>query len=244
MNRFALFASTCLMIAPSVALAQGRTPMPATDQAPAASTASTPAVGAAVFDSAGVQIGTIDSITPQAIVLAVGATKIAVPPTAIGASPKGLAMAMTKADLEAAQAQQQAQAQTAVKSRLVAGTAVNGLGGAQLGTIKSATDQAVTLTTPKGDVQLPVSGFTADATGKVVVGLTQAQLDTAMAGAGAATTGTAAAAGSSTTGTTTAGTTPTGASTTTTAGESTPAATTTTTTAKATTTKTKRKSRK
>ena len=179
MTRFALIAGSCLSLIPAAAVAQSREPMPA--PAPAAATA-TPTVGATVLDSAGVSIGTIASITPQAIVLDMDGTKIAVPPTSVGATAKGLAMAMTKADLQAAQAQQQAAAQ----SRLVAGAAVAGLNGAPVGTIKSTSGDMVTMTTGKGDVVLPATGFTANATGQLIIGMTQAQLDAAMGGAGSA----------------------------------------------------------
>lgn len=185
MKRFALIAGSCLSLIPAAAVAQSREPMPA--PAPAAATA-TPTVGATVLDSAGVSIGTIASITPQAIVLDMDGTKIAVPPTSVGATAKGLAMAMTKADLQAAQAQQQAAAKAAVQSRLVAGAAVAGLNGAPVGTIKSTSGDMVTMTTGKGDVVLPATGFTANATGQLIIGMTQAQLDAAMGGAGSATT--------------------------------------------------------
>lgn len=183
MTRFALIAGSCLSLIPAAAVAQSREPMPA--PAPAAATA-TPTVGATVLDSAGVSIGTIASITPQAIVLDMDGTKIAVPPTSVGATAKGLAMAMTKADLQAAQAQQQAAAKAAVQSRLVAGAAVAGLNGAPVGTIKSTSGDMVTMTTGKGDVVLPATGFTANATGQLIIGMTQAQLDAAMGGAGSA----------------------------------------------------------
>jgi hypothetical protein len=184
MIRTTLLAGAALALFPAAALAQTAPATPAT-------AAKTPTVGATVLDSNGATIGTVVSITPQAIVLDVSGTKIAVPPAAIGSTPKGFAMAMTKEALQAAQAQQQAAAQAAVKSRLVAGAPVAGLNGAPVGTIKSTSNDMVTLTTSKGEVTLPASGFTANATGQLIIGLTQAQLDAAISGNGGATTSTA-----------------------------------------------------
>ncbi|USU05771.1 hypothetical protein NF699_03475 [Sphingomonadaceae bacterium OTU29LAMAA1] len=190
-----------LMMVPAAALAQqatpGRAALPASAPAQAATsadaTATAPTVGATIYDSAGVALGTVASITPQAIVLNTGTAQVPVPPTSIGKTDKGFAMAMTKADLDAAVASSQAQAQAAVKAKLTPGTAVSGLNGASLGTIKTADDQFVTVTTAKGDVKLPIAGFSADASGKVIVGITADQLAAATAGAsaGAATSGAA-----------------------------------------------------
>ena len=55
--------------------------------------------------------------------------------------------------------------------------------GVALGTIKAADAQFVTLTTAKGDVKLPIAGFSADASGKIVAGITADQLAAATTGA-------------------------------------------------------------
>ena len=183
-----------LMMVPAAALAQQAQPaagqpaagqttptQPAAGAATAGSTA--PTVGATIYDSAGVSLGTVASITPQAVILNTGTAQVPVPPASIGKTDKGFAMAMTKADLDAAVASSQAQAQAAVKAKLTPGTSVSGLNGATLGTIKAADAQFVTVTTTKGDVKLPIAGFTADASGKVIVGITAEQLAAATAGA-------------------------------------------------------------
>ena len=183
MIRNLLIASATIALVPAAAMAQSRTPMPAT-----AAALPTPTVGATVLDSAGTPIGKIASITPQAIVLDVDGNKIAVPPTSVGGTAKGLKMAMTKQALLDANAQQQAAAKAAVQARLTAGAPVADLNGAPIGTIKSTTDDMVTMTTSKGDVTLPASGFTANATGQLIIGMTQAQLNAAMGTSGTATT--------------------------------------------------------
>lgn len=190
MHILALTTASLLMLpAAAHAQAQPAQTTPASAAAPAsgqtAPAAATPTVGATIYDSAGVALGTVASITPQAVILNTGTAQVPVPPISIGKTDKGFAMAMTKADLDAAIASAQAQSAAALKARLVAGTAVSGLNGATLGTVKAADEQFVTLTTAKGDVKLPVSGFTADATGKVMVGLTAEQLDAATSGAAA-----------------------------------------------------------
>ncbi|MDQ2892340.1 MAG: hypothetical protein M3R64_04505 [Pseudomonadota bacterium] len=196
-SRIALIAGGCLSLIPATALAQ-TAPVTAPAAAPTA-----PTVGATVLDSAGTPIGTIASITPQAIVLDMDGTKIAVPPASVGATAKGLAMAMTKASLQAAQAQQQAQAKAALQSRLVAGTAVSGIEGAAIGTIKANDGSLVTLTTSKGEVKLPTNGFTMNQSGQVMIAMTEAQFAAAVSGATGAATGNTTATGNPATSTST-----------------------------------------
>lgn len=184
MMRIAFTAAACLALAPAAAFAQA--------EATATATAKTPSVGTTVLDSDGIAIGTVASISPQAIVLDVAGTKIAVPPTSIGSTPKGFAMAMTKQALVDAQAQQAAAAKAAVQARLTAGAAVAGLNGAPVGTIKATSGDMVTLTTSKGEVTLPATGFTTNATGQLIIGMTAEQLGAAIS-ASAGTTAEAAA---------------------------------------------------
>lgn len=173
----------------------GRTPMPnATAEAQAtAQTTPTPAAGAkpviavgtTVYDPAGGTVGTIEAVSAEAVTLSTGTTKVALPTTAFGTSEKGTAIGMTKVELEAAAASAAASASSALKSQLVAGAQVYGQSGATLvGTVKEASADLVTLTTPKGDVRLPVAGF-ASSGGKIVIGMTAAEFDAAVAGAAA-----------------------------------------------------------
>ncbi|HVF94028.1 MAG TPA: hypothetical protein VM900_06910 [Sphingomonas sp.] len=182
MNYSSIFAIAAVALVPAAVHAQQAAPAAA---APAA--AATPTVGAAVFDSAGVEIGKIESVANGAVIVASPTGKISLPATSIGQSAKGLAIGMTKADLDAAAQQAQAAASGALASKLVAGTAVGSVDGTTtLGTIKSADAQFVTLTTAKGDVKLPVAGFAAGPSGNVILGMTKAQFDAAIGGAVAA----------------------------------------------------------
>lgn len=150
-------------------------------QTPPASTAT--AVGATVYDPAGGVVGTVSSVTADAVVISTGAHDVAVPPASVGSGAKGPTMAMTKAQLDAAFMQQQDQAAAAMKAQLVPGAAVFGSDGAmQVGTIKAADAQYVTLTTPKGEAKLPIAGFSTGPKG-LVIGMTAAQLSAAIGGA-------------------------------------------------------------
>jgi hypothetical protein len=176
----------------------GRTPMaapPAEAQA-TAQAAPTPApgakpvitVGTTVYDPAGGTVGTIEAVSADAVTLSTGTTKVALPASAFGTSEKGTAIGMTKVELEAAAASAAASASTALQSQLVTGAQVYGQTGTTvIGTVKEKTADLVTLSTPKGDVRLPVSGFAAS-DGKIVIGMTAAEFDAAVAGSAAAST--------------------------------------------------------
>lgn len=174
-------AIATLALTSAPALAQTAAPAPAAPAATAPATA-TPTVGAMVYDPTGGDVGTVTQLTPEAAVIDTGAHKAAVPLSAFSTTPKGLTITLTKVQLDEAAAAQQAQAATQLKSLLVTGTQVRGSGGTPVGTIKAVTDQAVTLTTPKGDVALPVAGFGQDANG-LIIGMTSAQLDAAISAA-------------------------------------------------------------
>lgn len=163
---------------PALAAAQTTAPAaPAAGQAaPAATTA--PTVGATVSDQAGVAVGTVVTVAPEAVVIDTGTNKVPVPPSAIGSNAKGLYMAMTKAQLDAAAAQAKAQAAAA----LTTGAAVKSSDGQQLGTIKAADAQFVTVTTATGDVRLPANAFGTGPDG-VKIGLTAAQFTQAVSAA-------------------------------------------------------------
>jgi len=63
-------------------------------------TASDLAVGAAIADSKGVQVGYIKSIDPDGVVVATVGGQVKVPSDALGKNQKGLLIGMTKADFD------------------------------------------------------------------------------------------------------------------------------------------------
>lgn len=198
MKRYLLLAAAAVA-APMGATAQTAAP------APAAVTVTT---GATVYDTSGGVVGTIASTDGTNAVIDTGTVKAAIPLTSLGKGAKGPVLAMTKAQLDAAAGQQQAQASAEFKSKLVAGATVYGTGGASLGTIKSVDASGITLTTANGEAKLPASGFGPGPQG-ITLGMSADQLAAAMNAAapastsGAATEPTATGASTATTGTTT-----------------------------------------
>ena len=173
----------------AIALLTSLVAMPATAQTtppavPGAATRmpSPPAVGASVVDTAGAAVGTIESITGDLAVINTGTNKVGYPLASMTAGPNGPIIAMTKVQLDASFVEQQAKAKTDLAAKLVAGTQVFASDGTtQLGTIKAADAQFVTVTAASGDVRLPVNGFASGATG-VVVGLSAADFAKATGG--------------------------------------------------------------
>jgi preprotein translocase subunit YajC len=180
-KHFAILALASAALIPGAALAQAAAPAPAAGQAaPAAGAAVT--TGATVYDTSGGVVGTVESTDGTNAVVNTGSVKAAIPLTSLGSGAQGPVLAMTKAQLEAAAGQQQAQATADFKAKLTPGATVYGTGGAQLGTIKSVDASGVTLTTADGDAVLPVTGFGPGPQG-ILLGMTAAQLKAAMAGA-------------------------------------------------------------
>jgi preprotein translocase subunit YajC len=182
-KHFAVFAFASAALVPGAALAQAPAQAPAT--APAAGAAVT--TGATVYDTSGGVVGTVESTDGTNAVVNTGTVKAAIPLTSLGKGAQGPVLAMTKAQLEAAAGQQQAQASADFKAKLVPGATVYGTGGTQLGTIKSVDASGVTLTTADGDAVLPVTGFGPGPQG-ILLGMTAEQLKAAMTAAAPAAT--------------------------------------------------------
>lgn len=183
MKHFAVFALASAAALPGSALAQAAAPA----QAPATGGAAV-TTGATVYDTSGGVVGTVESTDGTNAVVNTGTVKAAIPLTSLGKGAQGPVLAMTKAQLEAAAGQQQAQASADFKSKLVPGATVYGTGGSQLGTIKSVDASGVTLTTADGPVVLPTTGFGPGPQG-VMLGMTAAQLKAAMTAAGGGSAG-------------------------------------------------------
>ena len=168
-----LLLCTSLLAAPAF----GQTATPAAP--PAASTATQVKAGSTVYDASGGEVGTVDQVNGAVVIVNTGTNKVGVPVGNFSIGPKGPVLGSTKAELDAAAVQGAAQAKAQLQSLLVAGTPVRGTGGAVLGTVKAVNDQDVTVTTDRGEVRLPTSGFAARPEG-LVVGITAAQLEAAV----------------------------------------------------------------
>jgi siroheme synthase len=164
----------------ATALISGTAAMPllaqtATTAAPA--TASVTA-GATVLDTKGGSVGTVASVANNVAVVDTGTVKAGIPTSAFAQGDKGLVIAMTKAELEAAAQGSQAQ----VAAAITAGAAVADTSGAAVGKIDSVDGGFAVVATPNAKVRLPKTAFAKGPNG-LVIGMTLAQLEAAAKGA-------------------------------------------------------------
>lgn len=180
------FIATALLLGTAAAPAALAQTAPATPApAPVAQTAPQgPAVGVTVKDTAGADVGTIEAINGDLAVINTGTNKVSYPLNAMTPTPTGPIIALTRAELDASFAEQQAKAAAELQTRLAAGTEVFARDGTtKLGTIKAVDAEFVTLTTTAGkDVRLPRGGFATGRTG-LVIGMTAPEFTAATAGA-------------------------------------------------------------
>jgi len=169
-------AGSAILAAP--AFAQASQTQPAAT-APAAANVT---VGAAVVDTKGQPVGTIESVSGANAVLSTGNAKASIPVSSFAKGPSGLVIGISKADLEAQVAQ-------ATKPQQIdVGMAVSGPGGAPVGKIDAVNGDMVTVATANTKAQLPKTAFAQGANG-LVIGMTAAQLDAAAKAAAASQSG-------------------------------------------------------
>ncbi|MBM3929037.1 MAG: hypothetical protein FJ335_11365, partial [Sphingomonadales bacterium] len=120
------FIATALLLGTAAAPAALAQTAPATPApAPAAQTAPQgPAVGVTVKDTAGADVGTIEAINGDLAVINTGTNKVSYPLNAMTPTPTGPIIALTRAELDASFAEQQAKAAAELQTRLAAGTEV------------------------------------------------------------------------------------------------------------------------
>lgn len=172
---FATAAALTLSAAPAYAQS-------APAAAPAATSQASVTVGAVVKDTAGGEVGRIESVEGGNAVLDTGTNKVSVPLSSFATGPSGPIMAMTKAQVDqaASSAQQQAQASASAEAAqaVTQGATVRDTAGGEVGTIKSVDAQFALVDTSKNQVRLPLSAFAAGPNGPVI-GMTKAELDAA-----------------------------------------------------------------
>ncbi len=152
-------------------------PVPAAAQADANFSA-----GAKVSDTQSGEVGTITSVDGDFVILKTDKHEVRLPKTSFTAHQGGFIMAMTRAQVNAAVEQTQAQA----ASTLVAGALVHGNEGGTVGTIDAIDDQFATIKLTSGKlVRLP-RGAIAAGTNGALIGMTVAELEAAANAAGAA----------------------------------------------------------
>jgi hypothetical protein len=137
--------------------------------------------GAIVYDPAGAEAGTIESIKGDSVILSTGTNKLSVPPASFAVGAKGPVIAATRAQLDTAAGASADQAKAAVMAKIVPGAQIRGLTGQTvIGAVKSVEGDLVLVTTPKGDVKVPSTAFRTDTSG-LVLGMTAVDFDAAVA---------------------------------------------------------------
>ncbi|KPF66319.1 hypothetical protein IP88_12880 [alpha proteobacterium AAP81b] len=176
---------TALSLGATTALAQpaGAPAEPAATAAPAAPALS---VGATVYHTSGEAVGTIKAIGANGVVVSTGSNEVTIPAASFGAGANGPVLAATKADIDAAAGAANAQRTAAVGQLVVAGAPVKGAAGNVVGTIKARDGDFAVLTTPRGEVRLPLTSF-AVINNALSIGMTAAEFDAAVATATQAT---------------------------------------------------------
>lgn len=164
----------------AAALITGTTAAPVFAQAATTGTPATADVkaGATVLDTKGGTVGTVASVTNNVAVVDTGTVKAGIPTSAFAHGDKGLVIAMTKVELEAAAQGSQAQ----IAAAITPGTAVADTSGGAVGKIDSVDDGFAVVVTPNAKVRLPKAAFAKGPNG-LVIGMTLAQLEAAAKGA-------------------------------------------------------------
>lgn len=138
--------------------------------------------GAKVSDTQNGEVGTITSVDSDFVILKTDKHEVRLPKTSFTAHEGGFIMAMTRAQVNAAVEQTQAQAD----ANLVAGALVRGNEGGAVGTIDAIDDQFATIKLTSGKlVRLPRTAIAAGAEG-ALIGMTVAELEAAAGEAAAA----------------------------------------------------------
>lgn len=172
---FGFVAALCALGAIPMAASAALSPQPATAQ-PGASIAP----GAAVYDNAGQQIGTVAQVSEDKVAVAVGNNGVVVPRQAFIQTEKGLALDVSKSELIAAVEKSARDNAAALDSALKAGAEVRSAGGSKvLGTVKRVGENSATLATATGDIKMPRNLLFASEAG-LAAKLTAAQFDAAV----------------------------------------------------------------
>ncbi|NLR40294.1 MULTISPECIES: hypothetical protein [unclassified Novosphingobium] len=162
--------------------------LPAAASAQAAATApATPnlTVGAMIYDPQGGEVGKIDSMSGDAIVVDTGAHKATLPKSAFGVGAKGPTVTITKAQIDEQVAAAAQKAAAALEAALVVGAEVKGKAGTPVGTIKEVTAEKVVIDREAGPVALNRNAVGLGAQGLFIT-LTAEELDAAAKPAAAA----------------------------------------------------------
>ncbi|WP_294392420.1 hypothetical protein [uncultured Sphingomonas sp.] len=173
-----LLVGSALAAAPALAqTAPAQPTQQANAQTGGAASAVSVTPGTAVVDASGAPVGTIESVTPQGAVVSTGTAKATLPLNAFAKRDAGVAISMTKAQLE----QAVSSAAAAAVPDFAVGGAIADSAGANVGTVESVSGDQVTVKLASGSqAVLPKNAFAKGATGGLTIGMTAAQLDAAV----------------------------------------------------------------
>lgn len=173
---FLVLATSAALSLPQAAMAQ------ATATAPASSNLT---VGTTIYDPQGGEVGKINSVSGDAIVVDTGAHKATLPRAAFGTGAKGPMVTITKAQIDEQVAAATQKAAAALDAALVAGAEVKGKAGTPIGTVKEVSADKVVIDRPAGPVALARNAVGLGAQG-LFISLTAEELDAAAKPAAAA----------------------------------------------------------
>ena len=156
-------------MAPTAAFEQGA---PASPASPAL------AAGSMVYDPQGGEVGKVDSLSGETVVLDTGTHKATLPRNAFALSAKGPTINVTKAQLDDMVAAAAAKSSAALDAALIPGAPVHGKAGALVGTIKEVEGDQVLIERAEGVVSLTRKAFTVGSAG-LTIWMTTEELDAA-----------------------------------------------------------------
>lgn len=131
-----------------------------------------------VYDLQGAEVGKVDSIVNDVVVIDTGAHKAALAKSSMGSSPKGPTVSLTKAQLDAQVAAAMEKAAAELNAALVPGAQIRGKAGAPIGAVKEVNGDQVVIDRPAGPVSLTKKAFAVGPQG-VTISLTAEELDAA-----------------------------------------------------------------
>ncbi|QJU56546.1 hypothetical protein HL653_00990 [Sphingomonas sp. AP4-R1] len=174
--KFVLMSGAAMLAMPALA----QTAAPATAPTAAATPGEGVVTGAKVVDTAGAEVGTIESVASGNAILSTGAAKVSVPVTSFAKGPNALVFGMTKADIESKVAQA-----SSAPVEITVGALVSDPSGAKVGTVKEVAADGVTVASDTAQAKLPKTSFAKGQSG-LVIAMSPDQFDAAAKAAGGA----------------------------------------------------------
>lgn len=164
-----VLAATAALSIPAAASAQAAATAPATPNL---------TVGTMIYDPQGGDVGKIDTVSGDAIVVDTGAHKATLPRSAFGTGVKGPTVTITKAQIDEQVAAAAQKAAAALDAALVVGAEVKGKAGTPVGTVKEVSADKVVIDRAAGPVALARNAVGLGAQG-LFISLTAEELDAA-----------------------------------------------------------------